>query len=298
MEGHLNKEFTLAELEPGWTEESRDNRRKTSIRMQGSLNMSLLRVGRNPENSRKYVAGDPVNFVDWKAFARTDQLIVREQRDEASSLVTIVADLGRSMHWPPPEIGSGTITKAELSLRLGLWLAYTHLTMGDAVEVWLRRDQDLADMRWRPRSPADVMTLFQAVRNAVARDIPKFFQDTVWNNPHSDRMWILTDALEAWAVETTAQTSKAPRFLHTLSSMEYDISWVDEQTCYIERMPRRKDFMGHQLKAGAAYKEHLAAWMEGWSRNVRRWGGEYFLATDKTPVSMLVHFLHAGASLT
>ena len=73
MEGHLNREYKMAELEPGLPEEARDKRVKTSPRMHGTMRMALRRVARNPENSRLYVVGDPVPLIDWKAYARTDE---------------------------------------------------------------------------------------------------------------------------------------------------------------------------------------------------------------------------------
>lgn len=293
------KDYTLAELEPGWTEETHEHRAKTSMRMHGSLRMVLRRVGRNPENSRRYVPGDPVNLIDWKAYARTDELLIREQRDEASSQVYIVVDAGASMQWPDPDWNEGpqVAVKFEIALRSALWLAHTHLVMGDTVSCWLRRSENLPDVRWVPRSPADVMALFAVLSrdkktsfNSVVKD---FFIAHPWPDRPSDTMWLLTDGLESWSISRLAMTTKRLMFAHVLSSCECVSQWMDDETCYVERSPQRKDYMGAQLKTGGAFEQAVEDWRKTWQQQLKTWGGSYFLATDTTSVGAFFHWVTA-----
>jgi len=83
--GTVHDPSTLSSLHPSETREVHHKAYKNSIRMHGSHLMALSKPARAPEACRKYVHGDPVNLIDWKAFARTDQLMVREIRDEASA---------------------------------------------------------------------------------------------------------------------------------------------------------------------------------------------------------------------
>lgn len=287
------KEYTLAELEPGWTEESHERRSKTSMRMHGSLRMQLRRVGRTPENSRHYVPGDPVHLIDWKAFARTDEVIIREQRDEASAQVVIVVDFGDSMQWPDVADLPGKISKFEVAIRTALWLAHTHLVMGDSVTCWLRQSDAIPNVRWAPRSPADVMTMFAAMRNQFTTRVLDFFSPHPWLDRKSDTLWLLTDALENWNVAEIARTSKRVMFAHVLSSLECSVNWMEDDTCYVERAPRRKDYMGAQLKTGNSFEHAIKEWRETWQQQVRKWNGSYFLATDATTVSAFFHWVTA-----
>jgi uncharacterized protein (DUF58 family) len=50
---------------------------------------------------RDYVAGDDLRHVDWRAFARTDQLKVRLFREEVSPTLDLVVDLSASMGVTP-----------------------------------------------------------------------------------------------------------------------------------------------------------------------------------------------------
>ena len=49
------------------------------------------------QDRRTYAAGDDVRHLDWRAFARTDQLLVRQYREEVLPRVEIMLDVSRSM---------------------------------------------------------------------------------------------------------------------------------------------------------------------------------------------------------
>ncbi len=49
------------------------------------------------QDRRDYAAGDDVRHLDWRAFARTDQLFVRLYREEILPRVELLVDLSRSM---------------------------------------------------------------------------------------------------------------------------------------------------------------------------------------------------------
>lgn len=49
------------------------------------------------EDRREYLAGDDLRHVDWRAFARTDQLLVRQYREEISPRLEVVLDASASM---------------------------------------------------------------------------------------------------------------------------------------------------------------------------------------------------------
>jgi uncharacterized protein (DUF58 family) len=61
------------------------------------------RLGRTAGSSlefhdrRAYQAGDDVRHLDWRAFARTDQLLVRQYREEILPRLELIVDASRSM---------------------------------------------------------------------------------------------------------------------------------------------------------------------------------------------------------
>lgn len=65
-----------------------------------------------------YTPGDDFRAIDWKVFARTDKLFVRQYEEERNLTVHIIIDGSASMHF-----GRGT-TKADYAGMLGVGFAY------------------------------------------------------------------------------------------------------------------------------------------------------------------------------
>lgn len=99
---------------------------------------------------RSYEAGDDVRNLDWRAFARTDQLLVRQWRDEVLARVEILVDASRSMGLDP--------VKAQLTLDLAGLLARAALESG-AQPVIVRLEE-------RPRA----LGLLEFERDGLAFD--------------------------------------------------------------------------------------------------------------------------------
>ncbi len=49
------------------------------------------------QDRRAYALGDDVRHLDWRSYARTDQLLVRQYREEIAPRVDVVLDVSRSM---------------------------------------------------------------------------------------------------------------------------------------------------------------------------------------------------------
>lgn len=58
-------------------------------------------AGTEFHDSRPYQVGDDVRHIDWRAFARSDQLMVRVWRDEVLARVEVLLDASRSMAVEP-----------------------------------------------------------------------------------------------------------------------------------------------------------------------------------------------------
>lgn len=53
------------------------------------------------QDRRAYALGDDVRHLDWRSYARTDQLLVRQYREEILPRVEVVLDVSRSMEVEP-----------------------------------------------------------------------------------------------------------------------------------------------------------------------------------------------------
>ncbi len=262
-----------------------------------------------PESGREYVAGDPVNMIDWKAFARTDQLIIREIRDEATARVMIGLDVSETMIWPTGDLAArAQASKAEVATRLAFNLAHLHLRMGDLVEIWLVTDGDMKKraepaLVLKPRSPSDVVTAFNRIhdhgfsKEAVTAE---FVPGELAGRPRDVSIWV-GDGLGPADFNAFLGRGKRALLLHVLSSLELDIAWTDGDISYFDEGLGKKEYQGQILKHRDNYKKHLANWRQKLERKMHKQGGEYLTVSDATAIAQyhltLSSFLGAGAGV-
>src|SRR5262249_7227637 len=77
---------------------------------------------------RKYVPGDDLRRLDWRAYGRSDRFFVKEFEADTNLRCCLVLDTSGSM-----DFGSGGITKIEYARRIAGALANLALQQGDAV---------------------------------------------------------------------------------------------------------------------------------------------------------------------
>ncbi len=108
------------------------------------------RLGRGPGASlefhdhRSYAPGDDLRHLDWSAYARSGQLMIRRQRKEVSPRLEVLLDLSASM----------AITPAKASLATALAALFASLAQRDGgrPRLWALADRALGlSADWRPR---------------------------------------------------------------------------------------------------------------------------------------------------
>jgi len=322
MESFSSRQYTLAELEPGWPEDLTTKIVKSSPRMHGSMRMALRRVSRTPENSRAYAHGDPVHLIDWKAFGRTDELVVREHRDEATSRVLVVFDAGPSLQWPTKselDLHGGVdraAQKIDIAIRLALYLAHAHLTVGDAVTIGCIDNKGNVSKGWMPKSPADVLRVYEACRaQGFLAGLNSFMLNVNLPSTRFDVGWLLTDFLgEEFVKEMRTLSSpsdsvgkvfkthvsrlvpsKILRVIHVFSWLEDSNQWMDGATSYRDESLGLKVYMGDQLKSSSVWSEQVKDWGAKIRLSVKELGGNYLAVNDKTAVADFLHWLSGEA---
>lgn len=302
MESHLSRKYTLAELEPGWPENLGTSRVKSSPRMHGSLVMSLRRVSRSPENSRLYVHGDPIQLIDWKAFARTDELIVREHRDEAAAKISIVIDQSESLKWPKKDAveehgGLDNIPqKIEIACRVALYLAHAHVTMGDMVTISFVDSDGEVTRCWMPRSPADLVGMYElSLKIGFVDALESLMTISNWTPSSFDCVWWLSDFLKEEALPSIWSEIKRVAVLHVFSHLELSTDWMDAATSYRDETRGRKIYLGEQLKSGQQWLHAIQAWRSKVKSAATRRGGSYLAIDNTTNVGDFFHWLTSEA---
>jgi uncharacterized protein (DUF58 family) len=81
------------------------------------------------ESHKSYAAGDDLRHLDWNAYGRLDQLLVKTFRAEREAPLHIFVDLSASMAYPAAD------NKLSFALALALSLAYVSLRHHDPVRI-------------------------------------------------------------------------------------------------------------------------------------------------------------------
>lgn len=80
---------------------------------------------------RQYVQGDEIRAIDWKVFAKTDRLYIREFEEETNLRSTLVVDCSGSMSYRGSRVG--VLSKYQYAVRLAASLAYLMIGQQDGV---------------------------------------------------------------------------------------------------------------------------------------------------------------------
>lgn len=252
-ESDVKKGSTLTFLHPSFMDELRFGVFKDSLNIHGSYRMNLRQPNRQPEHAREYKHGDPIRLIDWKAFAKHDQLILREIQDEASASVCIAVEISESMAWPKEDLGLKTnvIQKIQCALRAGMAISYAHLKVGDQVRLiftYLGKPVYL----FKPRSSTDVVASFDRIAKARFSMESMFLecQKIIHWPENIDRIYIISDLLYLDSeshLKLNIPKAKSIRIYHLLSSLELNTDWIDNDSFYHDEGFVSKEYQGRTL---------------------------------------------------
>ena len=111
---------------------------------------------------RKYVPGDDLRRLDWRAHGRTDRYYVKEFETDTNLRCCLLLDTSGSMAF-----GSSGITKIDYARRLAGTLGYLAVQQGDAVGVACVAGGIVRSIPPK-RNPAHLMAVFDVLEEARA----------------------------------------------------------------------------------------------------------------------------------
>lgn len=109
---------------------------------------------------RKYVPGDDLRRLDWRAYGRSDRFYVKEFEADTNLRMVFVLDTSGSM-----DFGSVGSTKLEYARRLAAALSYLAIQQGDAVGLACVAEGIVKNIPPR-RIPAHLTTIYDALEEA------------------------------------------------------------------------------------------------------------------------------------
>ncbi|MEM7477659.1 MAG: DUF58 domain-containing protein [Planctomycetota bacterium] len=109
---------------------------------------------------RKYVPGDDLRRLDWRAYGRSDRFYIKEFEADTNLRMVLVVDTSGSM-----DFGSVGMTKLEYARRIAAALGYLAIQQGDAVGMSCVAEGIVHNIPAR-RNPAHLTTLYDTLEVA------------------------------------------------------------------------------------------------------------------------------------
>jgi len=239
---------------------------------------------------RPYVPGDDFRHIDWRSYARTDRLFVREYREEQDLNVLVLLDSSKSMRFPEEE------DKEDFARYLCLALAYVALVGGDRVVV------SLLGMRRTPhyRNPKSFARLRRALESWVPDseiDLNYEVNSTIHQERSSGRAFLISDLyVTPETLRNTLGSLRARNFdvsvFHILSPSEVDLKLPLDASEAVDAETGQRLHIG---LSGASVKEYarlLAMHVHSLEEVCRSTESAYVLcSSDQNLQSLVLHRL-------
>lgn len=276
----------LKQLTPFHALEPSHQKYVSVARFHGTQKLNLMRPTRLPANSRRYTPGDPVNLIDWRAYARNEQLVLREQNDEASCRVHIFLDAKESMEWPTSDIKEAATsgTKLETASRIMLNLAYQFFRWGDQVKVWIVKGKLAYPIRMRSQSDAAItFEKFSAKNFQISDDeLQQGRSLNLFREESSDLLFWISDGFQG--IPDWINPRGLVCWLQVLSSLEIDPAWLDPDACYFDKPQSAHEFMGTSLLQNQNLQHAVEEWMHKVSEQWAKIYTHHLVFTDHSPI--------------
>jgi uncharacterized protein (DUF58 family) len=245
---------------------------------------------------RVYMPGDDTRRIDWRLYARTDRLYLKEFEADTVTSFSILLDISASMGY-----GSGAITKLDYGRFLAACLAYLAHGQRDRVG-FMTFDSDIVDML--PPSGQPLLPLLHAMARARA-ERPGSLEAPLRKIAEQFRrrsMILLISDLYAEPEQVAAsvrllrQRGNDVMVVHILDQAELELPF-DDATTFMdlelgERIPVSPNQMREQYRA--AIQEHIT---ELGKRLVTQ-GVDYAMFNTSQPLDhALFHFLNKRQQL-
>lgn len=236
------------------------------------------------QDHRPYFAGDDLRRIDWRAYARTDQLLLKTYQEEISPYLELLVDSSASMAVTPAK---------ERALRRWTWFLTTVGLHNGYTVVVQRLGHDLVPVR-----PDELQQLDW--KFSAAHSLPAMLAKHWKGRYHSLRI-LLSDFLFDTAaadhlLTTVARDATALFALQILDAEEIDPPWRGAYRLVdVDHASRQELIIGD--REHAHYRQQLAGHQLLLQRALRRRGGAFVTLNAGTDLKPLVLHTLAPAGI-
>jgi uncharacterized protein (DUF58 family) len=234
---------------------------------------------------RPYMQGDPLKNLDWKVWARSDRLLIKQYTEETNLRCHLLMDLSGSMSFKSPR---AAMSKFDYAQSLAAALAYLMLQQQDAVGAMLFADKLLRYLPARAiRSHLD--ELLKALGGAQPQGKTRLgpaLHELAERIKRRGLIVLLSDLMDTPAdVLLGLQHFRHRRHevvvFHILDPDEVDFPYTDTAT-FVD-LESGERLTTEPWEIAKRYRERLAAWTARYARVCRENRIDYVRLDTRTP---------------
>jgi uncharacterized protein (DUF58 family) len=269
-------------LDPAFVRELEALRRRVqvAVRSGGAGELAARRRGGSAEfqDHRPYAAGDDLRRVDWAAFARTGEPVLKLFRSEEDSVLRVLVDASASL-------GFGTPAKLDVAQRLAAAIGYLALANGQRVQVLVAREPSGAargrslERIGAPRRGRDSLAALlgdlAAPLAGGSADLARALESAVQRSARPGQLLVVSDFLDpgpvTHALSRACAAGHQVALLQVLAREEMEPS-LDGDFSLVDAESQTEVELGMDATAIDAYVRRLAGLIEelrAWSRRHR-----------------------------
>ena len=239
--------------------------------------------------NRPYNRGDDLRFLDWKVYARSDRLFIKQFEEETNLRAYLLLDISGSMDWvsdaerTPTKLAYSRLLAASLSLLLMQQGDATGLVaFDDAVRVHLA--PRTTRIHWRR-----LLGKLESLQASGTTEAGTAMKDVARRLQRRGLVILISDLLVD--PETTATAIRFLRhrghqvlIFHVMDPGELELPAAGEAVFFD---PETGEELGTNSAAlRRQYREAVEGAIAGWRREAARFGAEYAFLTTDTPLGL------------
>ncbi len=241
---------------------------------------------------RPYAAGDDIRRIDWNAYARLEELVLRLYVAEEDIHVYLLVDTSASLSLGEP-------SKLEVARRVAAALGYLGLAGSERVSVMPyaeRLKRPMPPMRGRAKV-GSLMRYLAGLEAGGGTNLQRAVDGLLARRPRPGLVILLSDLLDRAGYERPIDRLLAAHFevavFHVLNREELepelggDLTLVDSETQGEVRVTL-------DARALGAYRARLDAFLDGARSYCRKRGIAYMLVPDENFEDALVRYLRSA----
>ena len=232
------------------------------------------------EDHKKYQPGDDIRKIDWKAYARTDDIYVKRFEEEKSLTVHILVDRSSSMDFGDPN-------KYDYAGKIGLALAYMTSNTNDRFRysVFSETVTDISSARRNPNLGEMVDTLNE-LRKTPESLIERCINDYSAKIENKSVVVIISDFLtDVEEIESAVSRLSGSDvvLVNTFAEQELDPDMEgDKILTDPESDSRLRTYISRKTRS--KYKENIREHTSQVEEVAEKYGAEYILASTSEDV--------------